>query len=546
MAKPTKAQKRKKTVQRVIAVIAVVLLVLLAGVLYVRQRVRRSVTAQSGSNVKSVTVTTGAIKATVSGSGTLESEDVVDLTVPSTVKVEKLYAEQGDAVQAGDLLAAVNTSTVLTRLSSVQDSLDSLDTQLQSAAKNTVSSTVSAGVAGRVKAVYAQAGDNVADVMYDHGCLAELSLDGYLALDIDAGSLNAGETVTVMTSDGKTWEGTVNSVKGGTATVLVSDDGPMAGDTATVGAQSGTLYIHAPLKVTGYAGTVSTVSAKENAKVSASTTLFTLKDTSDSAKYDQLLEQRADYEELYQKLVKLYKDGGLVAEQSGTLETMVSLDDLVVGTDPLTDTTLATLDPGETMSVTISVDETDILSLSVGQEVSLTVESVGDAHYVGTVAEIDTTGTSGSYSAKITLDRQKGMLSGMTAKAEVTIQGVDNALLLPAEAIRKTSSTAYVYTAYDAETDTLGGMTEVTLGLTNGSYTEIVSGLSEGDTVYYTPKEQTFTFGGMTFTTSGDFSGMGDMSDMGGMSDRGGRGDKSGMSGGMPGGMPSGMPNMGG
>ena len=91
MAKPTKAQKRKKTVQRVIAIVAVVLVAGLAGTLYVRQRVQRSVTAQSGSNVKSVTVTTGSIKATVSGSGSLTSDNVEDLTVPATVKVEKLY-----------------------------------------------------------------------------------------------------------------------------------------------------------------------------------------------------------------------------------------------------------------------------------------------------------------------------------------------------------------------------------------------------------------------------------------------------------------------
>ena len=74
MAKPTKAQKRKKTVQRVIAIVAVVLVAGLAGTLYVRQRVQRSVTAQSGSNVKSVTVTTGSIKTTVSGSGSLTSD----------------------------------------------------------------------------------------------------------------------------------------------------------------------------------------------------------------------------------------------------------------------------------------------------------------------------------------------------------------------------------------------------------------------------------------------------------------------------------------
>ena len=88
MANLGKAQKRKKTVQRVIAVIALVLVVLLAAVLQVRKNVRRRVTAQNSSTVKSAQVTTGSIQAAVSGSGPLTSEDVEDLSVPATVKVE--------------------------------------------------------------------------------------------------------------------------------------------------------------------------------------------------------------------------------------------------------------------------------------------------------------------------------------------------------------------------------------------------------------------------------------------------------------------------
>ena len=539
MAKPTKAQKRKRAIQRATAAIALVLVAVLAGTLYVRKQVQRKVTAQSGSTIKSATVTTGSIKATVSGSGTLVCEDVVDLTVPSTVKVEKLHIAQGYPVTAGTLLAGVNSSTVLSSLSTVQEALESLDEDLQSASRDTVSSYVKAGVAGRIKAVYAQEGDSVADVMYRHGSLAELSMDGLLALDIPAGALQPGESLTVTTSDGQEWDGTVDTVTASTATVLLTDDGPLVGDTAKVGSQEGQLYIHAPLKVTGYAGTVNYVSAKENAKVYASTALFTLKDTSDSAKYNQLLQKRADYEELYRKLVKLYKDGGLTAEQDGTVETLTDLDTVTLGTDPLEETTLATLDPGKNMSVTISVDETDILSLAQGQEVSLTVESIGEEEYKGTVSEIDTTGSSGAYPVKILLAKQTGMLSGMTAKAQVTIEGVENALLVPNDAIRKTSTTAYVYTAYDAETDTLGGMTEVTLGLTNGSQTEIISGLKQGDTVYYTPKEQTFTFGGMTITTGGEMPEMPGMADGGSSGNRGNRKhpDMSGMTGmpGMPG-----------
>ena len=528
------------TEQPIYRLTRLVIFVLLAAVLQVRKNVRRQVTAQNSSTVKSAQVTTGSIQATVSGSGTLTSEDVEDLSVPATVKVEKLYVEQGDTVEAGTLLAGVNPSTVLSSLSSVQDSLDSLDKSIRKAESSTVSSSVKAGVTGRVKTVYAETGDRVADVMYDHGALAVLSMDGYLAVDVPRGDYAAGDTVTVTDSQGKAWEGTVDQVTADTATVLITDDGPLAEEEVTLGKDTGKLYIHSPLKVTGYAGTVSQVSARLNSKVYSTTVLFTLKDTSDSAKYNQLLSDRAELEERYQALVKLYKDGGLVAEKKGSIQTAVKLDDLTPGSDALADTVLFTLDPDETVSITVTVDETDILSLALGQEVKVTVSSLSDETYLGTVAELDTSGTNGSYTAKVTLPKETGMLSGMSADVDVTIEGVENALLVPADAVRKTSATSYVYTAYDEETDTLGGMTEVTVGLSNGTQTEITSGLQEGDRVYYTPKEKTFTFGGMTITTSGDFSG--DFSMGGGMGDMGGMG-------GGPGGDRSGMggpPSMGG
>ena len=89
------------------------------------------------------------------------------------------------------------------------------------------------------------------------------------------------------------------------------------------------------------------------------------------------------------------------------------------------------------------------------------------------------------------------MLSGMSASASITIEGVENALLLPADAVTKTRDTAYVYTTYDEESDTLGGMVEVQTGISNNSYIEITGGLSEGDTVYYKESSDSgnFSFG---------------------------------------------------
>lgn len=536
-SRSNKALKRKKTVQTIIAITAVVLVILLALVLFFRQKVQNSVNNQNTSKVKTAAVTTGSIRATVSGSGTLTSDNIQDINVPAGVTVDTVYVEQGDNVEEGTLLASVKASSVLTTLADVQDALDDLDDELRDASNDTVSSNIKAGVTGRLKALFAQKDDDVAAVMYEHGALALISLDGYMAVDVEAGDYAAGDEVTVETSDGKTYDGTVDLVTGDTATILITDDGPKYDDEVTVGGRdTGRLYIHSPLKVTGYAGTISYVNASENAKVYGSTYLFGLKDTASSAKYDQLLADRAEYEELYQTLVKLYKDGGIVADRNGTVETVTDLDTVTPGTALLDEITVLTLDPNETMSVTIDVDETDILSLKTGQEVSITVDSIGDTVYTGTVTEIDTTAVSASgvtmYAATVTLDKAENMLSGMTASVDVTIEGVENALLVPEDAVQKTSATSYVYTAYDESTDTLGGMVEVTVGLSNGTYMEITGGLKEGDTVYYIPRETNNFF----FTFAGTRGSTGSSKNQGGMT---------GMPGGMTG-MPGGMSGMAG
>lgn len=520
MANPSnspKAVKRRNFVKKTIAVIAVIVLLITAVVLYFQRRVEEKFMSGDMDNVLSAAVTTGSIQTTVSGSGSLAGEGIVDVEVPDSVPLDTVYVKVGDRVHAGDVLASVKASDILAALSELQDQLEDLDKDLKDAKNDTVSATISAGVSGRVKAVFAEAGDDVSSVMYEHGALALLSLDGKMMVRVSGGGYTQGQTVTVTDSQGKEYEGNVSTVSGDEATVLLTDNGPRYGDTVTVdGTDTGTLEIHQPLKVTGYAGTVSRVSTRENAQVSRTTTLFSLKDTASSANYDRILAQRAQYEDMYQTLVKLYKDGAVLAPCDGTVNSipeeeaedpaLSAYSSAAAGSsDPLSQTVRFTLDPGLEMSVTIQVDETDILSLKEGQTASVTVESIGKNAYSGIVTEIDTTAASSDgvtmYTATITLDKMEGMLSGMTADVAVTIQGVENALLVPADAVHKTSSTAYVYTAYDTESRSYGSPVEVTVGMSDGDYTEITSGLKEADVVYYTEKETgnmfDFIFGGM-------------------------------------------------
>jgi len=126
------------------------------------------------------------------------------------------------------------------------------------------------------------------------------------------------------------------------------------------------------------------------------------------------------------------------------------------------------------------------------------VDSIGEEVYPGTVTEIskkaDTATGVTQYSAEVLLDKVHGMLPGMTADVDVKIQGSDNALIVPVDALHQTSTGAFVYTAFDEETQQYGGKVDVVPGMQNDEYAEILSGLQEGDTVYYTKQENIFAF----------------------------------------------------
>ena len=142
------------------------------------------------------------------------------------------------------------------------------------------------------------------------------------------------------------------------------------------------------------------------------------------------------------------------------------------------------------MSVEFNVDETDVGALAIGQDAKVTISALGDEAYDAKVTDLDTVGTSTdgvtTYTATLTLDKAKGMLEGMSASVTIIVEGKEGALLVPVDAVTKTSSTAYVHTSYDESSKELKDMVEVVCGLSNDEYVEISSGLSEGDTVYYT------------------------------------------------------------
>lgn len=545
MHKRARVRKKRKLIITLVIILVAVTAAVIVGVTMLRKKVNEQVNSASNNEVESAEVTIGSISTTVSGSGTLEAEDVETLEILSTLEIVDYYVEAGDSVEAGDLIATVTNASLLTSMSEKQEELDALDEELAEANGDEVSETITAGVAGRVKKIYVSSSDDIATAMYENGALMLLSLDGYMAVDVASETLQTGDSVTVTLSDGTSVAGLVEKQVDGIAVVLVTDNGTAYDDTVTVyssdGTQvgSGTLYIHSQMMISGYTGTVSAVNVSENESVSSGETLITLTDTETSANYDALLKERGEIEDQLNELIKIYKEGGVCATISGVVDSTQSDSGTAVsGYEMQAETsaeytTVATISPDTTMAITISVDEMDILSLSEGQEATVTIDSIGEDSYEGVVAEVNTTASSDSgvtsYSATIHIDKTEEMLSGMSASVVITIEGNDNALLIPVDALHQTSATAYVYTEYDESTGQFSGMQEVTIGLSNSNYVEITDGLSEGDTVYYTTSEEESPFGSNRM----DFGNMG-----GGMSNGGGMPDSDSMSGGgnMPGG----------
>ena len=535
--------KRRKRRRRWITVL-VILAIVASGILYavnvLRKRVEASM-ATEGDEVLTYDASIGSISTRVSGSGTIEDVDTEKVTVPEGVEIDEVMVKSNDKLRKGDLIATLDLTSVLSTMASVQEELNELDKELASSSGDRVNTNVTAGVSGRVKKIYAKAKTDVAACMVENGALALISLDGKMAAEFENDSLSAGDKVRVERANGSVIEGSVEKRVGDLVTVLVTDNGPEVDEEVRILNENGvelgrgTLTIHSVFRVTGFTGTVSQVTFGENMLVNAASILFNLTDTGYSAHYNSVLRERKEKEKTLLELLGLYQGGALRAPFDGSILRIdydendktataanasaasagqtgmtsygmysamgsTATDAAATGTTTATakededGIVIVTMAPDISMLVNIDVDEADILSLEIGQPAEVTIESVGENHFDGTVTDVDRTANSSAgvttYSAEVTFAKEKGMLSGMSADVIVNIQGSENVLIVPADAIHRTSAGAFVYTSYDEETKTFGGNMPVEVGISNDDFAEIRSGIEEGTTVFYTEKEE--------------------------------------------------------
>ena len=135
-------------------------------------------------------------------------------------------------------------------------------------------------------------------------------------------------------------------------------------------------------------------------------------------------------------------------------------------------------------SVSVSLTEVDVTSVKLAQKATIIVDSIPDKTFTGKVVSIDTVGSvsSGviSYPAIIVFDTQvDGLLPNMTVTAKIITDRRDNVLIIPSSVIKTTNGQTVVDIVKDGQTSTI----DIVTGLSDGTNTEVVSGLAEGDMV---------------------------------------------------------------
>lgn len=449
---------------------------------------------------------------TLSGTGTLNPANTY--TVKSLVdgKVLTGTIEEGNIVEESNVLYTIDSSDASTNFEKAEIAMQ----QAQRSYDKVVDRQyVRAEVAGVVSSLKVTKGDEVTSgqevaVIRDSSRML-LTLEFPAA---DAANFSVGQSAAV-TLDG-TFEqlnGTVTSVSGTdalsagnlltrTVTITVQNAGGLTTAQAATASINGvssigsaTFAYQAERTLTAQAaGTVTSINVQEGSDVAKDDIILGLSGDDLTESIQSASESLRSAEISMQNLQDTMNNYTITAPISGTIIEK----DAKVGDAVKTGDTLCIVYDLSYLEMNINVDELQISSISVGQQVQITADAVPDKTYVGTVTRVSMKGTSNggttTYPVSIRIDDTDGLRPGMNANAEIVVAEAKNALVVPNAAVVRGS---YVLVTKDspsaANADTTMEAPEgfvyvpVKTGVSDDDYTQIVSGIQEGDTIGYDP-----------------------------------------------------------
>ncbi len=491
------------------------------------------------------------ITAQITGSGSLEAANSYSVTSLAEGSILTADFEEGDQVEEGTVLYTIDASDLSSTLEQAQISLEQAQRSYSSRLKDLEKLSVAAPKAGRILSLEMEAGDQVSAgqliAILRNSDIMTLEVP---FLSDEAAGFYIGQSAAVTLEDTfETLEGTVSAIDrmdtvlegnmivryvavevSNPGALSVNQTGSAAVDgCASIGSAAFT-YAAEENITSEVSGRVDSIRAEEGDWVNRGDLILTL--TSDSVEdsvrsaADSLRNAELSLESRYDQLDnytitspirgtvidKNYKAG----ETSEAGRVLCSIYDLSY------------------LTMTLSVDELDISDIAVGQEVSVTADAVEGRTYTGVVTKVSVAGTSSggttTYPVTVRIDETEGLLPGMNVDAAITLESASDVLAVPSGALNRGNT---VLVTADSPSAAGGAPVEsgeevyysvpVEIGASDSNYIQIVSGLQKGDTVAYIP---TTGSGGFEMMMPGGVPG--------------------GMGGSMPGGgMPSGGPGGG-
>lgn len=155
----------------------------------------------------------------------------------------------------------------------------------------------------------------------------------------------------------------------------------------------------------------------------------------------------------------------------GELATSSSANPVVVLVDP------------NNLRLDVSVDETDVANVEVGQDANVTFDALPGKVFTGKVVAIAPSASIqqgvATYLVSISLKQAEGVKPGMTGNADIVYARHDNVLLVPTRAVRVEGNRRVVSVLEGTKLTTK----PVTVGVSDDQSTEILSGLKAGEQV---------------------------------------------------------------
>ncbi len=556
--KMTRQQKRR--IRKIITWVIVAALLGGGGIAFWRYRQQQKAAKEADSGVNTATVTRGDITQKISSTGTIAAKDTYSITALVTGTIVSADFEEGDQVKKGQVLYQIDVSSMASRVTSAENTLT------------------------RAKKKLAEAQQDYADAVAKYsGNVYTSTMSGYItAIDIaDGQKIGNGTKLLELTDETKMsvqipfLEGEADLMQvGDSATLTLSDTlEQITGTVSAVGDQIVVLsggrlvrYVTVDVENPGGLTTTTPVSAAidgfdcvEEGNFEANFTSSLEADLDGNVDCVQVLVHVGDYvspgtpifsitPKSAQDIIQDFDDAVDNAQSSveNAQQSLDSTNDTVNDytiTAPIdgevitksykvgdkigsnsgqsSSTTLATIYDMSAYTFDMSIDETDISDIKVGQTVEVTADAFGDETFSGKVTNIslESTVSNGvsTYPVEVTMDSTDKLLPGMNVNAEIIIASASDALVIPADALMRGNR---VYVKDDSVTEADGAVpagfraVDVETGLVNDDYVQITSGdLSEGDTVYVQES-----------STSTTWTGPGGMGGMGGGPDGGGPG----------------------